>query len=238
MNIRLNDKLITNLGSVFPQPMADIVKATGIANSTWYDMMKAPDGITVRQLLSIANGLHIPVRRLFSSGKADIIGQREDYVAEPFTPCYYDETALHEFVNSHREATWKAAGQAAGMTWSGLRNSLLAVRRCPVPRFLTACQTLGVDPFDILVDPNPEPKAARRRTSGSAERFKADIDALRKDVDGLHATVEELTGKYEQLLKAHEALLSRIQVNIGTISGGNISNIGIAADPITSPTDD
>ena len=227
MNIRLNSKLITNLGNVFPQPMAEIIKATGIPPSTFYDIRKNVEDITIEQLLAIANGLHIPVRRLFSTGKADVVGFREDYVVEPYLQCSCNGKALEDYIRSHRGATWKAAGEAVDMTWSGLRESLKSDRRFPVSRLLAVCKRFGIDPFTVIIDPNPDPEPKKER---GKSRRKSEIDALRSDVDALTATVADLKDKYEALLKAHEALLHRVQINIDTISGGSISNIGIAAD--------
>lgn len=232
-NIRLNIQLVTSLGAVLFMPAADVISATGIANSTWYDIMKKPEGITVQQLLAIANGLHVPVRRFFSTGRADIIGRREDYVEDPYAECRYDEEALREFVTSRPAATWKGAADAVGMSYQRLRDSLLAVTRTPVVRFVEVCRFYGIDPFTILVDPNP-PAGERRKKPirrGEAEAMRVRIEELSRKVD-------DLTAKYEALLKAHEQLARRVQVNIGTISGGNISTIGIAADPIVQRDDD
>lgn len=239
-DIRLNTRLVTSLGDVLFMSAADMISATGIANSTWYNMMQKPEGITVQQLLAIANGLHVPARRLFSSGKASVIGRREDYVVEPYQECRYDDDALRAFVSSRQSATWKKAAEAAGMSYQRLKDSLTAVTRTPVVRFLTVCDVFGVDPFTILVDPNPACSGRRQKSmrKSDAESFSSAISAMRNRIDELSKTVQDLTAKYEALLKDHEQLARRVQVNIGTINGSNISTIGIAADPLTSPDTD
>lgn len=230
-SIRLNTKLITSLSTVLFIPAADVINASGIANSTWYNMMQKPEGITIQQLLGIANGLHVPVRRFFSTDRADVIGKRDDYVAEPYIQCRYDEDALREFVTNRPATTWKSAADAIGMSWSRLRDSLLAVTRTPVVRFIEVCRFYDIDPFTILIDPNPIVNGRRRKSAGTAgSDIRAEIKTLSSNIEALTKTVEDLTEKYDSLLKAHEQLARRIQVNIGTISGGNISNIGIAAD--------
>lgn len=238
MKYRLNTKLIASLQSVLHIQASDIKEATQISLATWYRIRQAPQEITVQQLLQIANGLHIPVRRLFSTGQVDVVGQREDYVAEPYYECQYDEAALRDFVSSNHDATWKKAAEAAGMSYQRLRNSLLAVTRTPVARFLEACDTFGIEPFTILVDGNPAIGSRKRpMRKGEADSFKAEINTMKGRIDELSKTVEDLTAKYENLLNAHEQLARSVQVNIDTISGGYFGNIGIAADP-TVPRDD
>lgn len=229
---RLNETLIKNICSIFPQPRAEIISAMGFKPSTFYDMKKKTDKITIEQILAISNGLHIPVRRLFSSGRETVIGQKEDYVVEPYAECSFNEKGIEEFIAGHRKATWKAASEAVNMTWQGLRESMLSGRRLPVARFLNICKRFGIDPFSIIIDPNPEqPKkpALRNATAGYPDG-KAEIAALRKDVDALSKTVADLSSKYEELFQRYEDLLHRVQVNIDTISNSYVNTIGIAAD--------
>jgi hypothetical protein len=227
--IRLNTKLVSSLSNVLFIPAAEIIVASKISNTTYYRIMQTPVTISIQQLLGIANGLHIPVRRFFSVGDADIIGKYEDYVIEPYQPCHYDENEMRRLVDSRPDATWKKAAKATGMSYSRLRNSLMAITRTPVMRFLTVCDTFGVDPFTILVDPNPEPKQNQKHRRKHEE--SDEIRTLREDLRRLSATIDELTEKYKALMEAHQALANRINVNIGTING---RNIGIAAEPLES----
>lgn len=231
--IRLNTKLIGSLSNVLFVPAAEIIVASQIANSTYYRIMQTPIIISIQQLLGIANGLHIPVRRFFSVGDVDVIGKYDDYVTDHYLPCSYDNRELQRLIDSRPDATWKKAAKATGMSYSRLRNSLLAFTRTPVTRFLAVCDTFGIDPFTILIDPNPEIKKKEKSTlSHSREedgKIQEEIRLLREDIDKLTAIVDDLTAKYEALLNAHQALANRINVNIGIING---SNIGIAADPL------
>lgn len=235
--VRLNTKLISSLSNVLFIPAAEIINATSIANSTWYRITQTPVIISIQQLLAIANGLHIPARRFFSTDMADYIGRRDDYITEPYLPCHYDEAALQELVTSRPGTTWAKAAKATGMSYSRLRDSLLAVTRTPVVRFLAVCASFEIDPFSILIDPNPEPKKGKRgvtpaNTSGwvkEAEALRTEIGRLYEDVSSLSATVDELTRKYDALLRVHEMLARRLSVNIENV---NSSYIGIAAEPL------
>ena len=204
---RLNEKLISTLSSVLFMPAADMMTAANIATTTWYHIMQVPEAITIQQLLAIANGLHIPVRRFFSAEKADIIGKRDDYIAEPYQPCHYDADALQKIVSSRADTTWQQAAKATGITRDNLRKSLLAVRRTPVTRFLAVCEAFNIDPFTVLVDPNPS-KAENRKKRGvnPAKDIAADIAALHKKINDLTGTVTELSEKYDKLLEAYTRL--------------------------------
>ena len=225
---RLNTKLITNMSSVLLMPVTRIRKDADIATTTWYHIMHYPETITIQQLLNIANGLHIPVRRFFLTDGKDVAVKRcEDYIADDYKPCGYDGDALREIVKNRRDATWQKAVDATGITRDNLKNSLLAVRRTPVTRFLVACQALKIDPFSILLDPNPEPKPKGRRPSSAAgdSALHAEVKLLRKDVESLSQTVDDLKGKYENLIRNYEQLARRLQVNIGTINDSTIGTI-------------
>ena len=203
-DIRLNTRLLTSLSSVLYMPPAEIMGAARIANSTWYHLMERPEGISVQQLLALANSLHIPVRRFFSSGKTDIIGRRDDYITDPYTPCLYDEKVLGDLVATRTAATWKRAAEVTGMSRSRLRDSLLAVTRTPVVRFLAVCEAFSIDPFEILVDPNPE-AGRKKRTQATADVAREMAD-LKSQVSRLADAVEEMADKYKVLLERHNRL--------------------------------
>lgn len=213
--VRLNTKLICSLGSVLFIPTAEMIVMTGVPNSTWYRIMQTPATISIQQLLAIANGLHIPVRRFFSTDKVDYVGKRDEYIADPYEPCYYDETALQELVNSSHETTWQKAAKATGMNYTNLRKSLTAVTRTPVMRFLDVCNVFGIEPFSILVDPNPEERTERHRAEpATKDTLREDIRSLREDVRRLSETVGELRDKYERLLDTCKALNGRLDRHI------------------------
>lgn len=202
MKIHLNTKLLSTLSQVLFLPSAELRTATGIPTSTWYYCMGKPDKITIDFLLSIANGLNIPVRKFFSTENTDIIGRREDYIAEPYLPCYYDEAALQRYFAVSHEATWQRASLAANVTPTNLRRSLLAVTRLPVERFLVVCEAFDIDPFTILIDPNPgttqTPNKPNKRDTAK------DIEQLRQQIAQLSSDIADLTKKYDDLRLFYE----------------------------------
>lgn len=216
---RLNTKLLSTLNSVLYMSAAELREAAGIARSTWYDIMGKPGEITVQYLLALANGLHIPVRRFFSMGRADVVGMRDDYITEPYEPCSYNGNVLSETVRCRQDATWKLAAEMTGMSYQRLQRSLLTETRLPVERFLTVCEAFDIDPFTVLIDPNPEPKA---RKGGDAKLLE-EIRTLRKDIAALSDTVSSLTEKYQNLLDAHQRLTTRLN--------DHVDGITVAAEP-------
>lgn len=233
--VRLNKKLITSLGDVLFMHAADLIAASSIPTATWYYLMQHIEGITIQQLLSISNGLKIPVRRFFSEGKTDVVGKRDDYVAEDYIMCYYDAVVLQHVVDTRTDATWQKAAKATGMTYDNLKKSTLAVRRLPVDRFLTVCKAFGVDPFTVLIDPNPDARRKGSRPSalraGEGDALRADIAGLRESIRSLRETVNDLHKRYEELLKAHDDLARRVNVNSVNIENITGNFIGIAAEP-------
>lgn len=232
--VRLNVKLIRNLSKVLFMPAAEIVAVTGLNRSTWYRIVESPHIITVQQLLVVADSLHIPARRFFSTEKADVIGRREDYITEDYRPCRYDADTLQDMVDSRPDLSWQQAADATRVTRDNFRLSMLAVTHTPVVRFLKACEVWGIDPFTVLIDPNPEPITEKKGRQQKLPDLNAEIAGLRSDVHRLSSTVDDLIRKYEMLLDAHKSLVKRVNVNIENVSS---SYIGIAADPL-SPTDD
>lgn len=234
----LNTQLLTSLSSVLDMQPAKMIAATGIVPPTWYYIMQHIDGITVQQLLSIANGLKIPVRRFFYADKAVVSAKREDYIVTPYTPCYYDAAAMQHIVDTRNDATWQKGAKATGMTYDNLKKSTLGIRRLPVQRFLAVCSAFDIDPFTILIDPNHEPRKSRRTAPGSyldrdkeMSSIRADIASLHDEIRTLNETIDDLKEKYETLLKAHDALAKSVNinnVNIDTVSG---QFIGISQDP-------
>lgn len=214
--IRLNTKLIKSLSDVLFMTASEMMDAAHIPCTTWYAIRKKPEDITIQYLLAIANGLHIPVRRFFSTDKADVVGKRDDYITEPYLECSYDADALQEMVSNHADITWKKASVATGITYDNLRKSLLAVRKTPVVRFLTACKALGIDPFRILIDPNRE--AAKKKGKAGAPRglpasdtetLLAEVAALTRRLADMNAAVSDLAAKYKALLDRHDRLERR-----------------------------
>lgn len=215
--VRLNEKLISSLGNVIFMATAEMIATTAIPNSTFYRIMQTPAAISIQQLLAIANALHIPVRRFFSTDMVDYVGKREDYITDPYEPCYYDEAALQELVESSRDITWQKAAKATGINYTNLRKSLLAATRTPVTRFLTVCDVFDIDPFSILVDPNSGIRT--RRKDGRQEGGEpAELAELKENIRKLSCKVEDLMAKYENLFEAHKTLMRRLDEHISDTS--------------------
>lgn len=162
--LQLNTTLITSLGHVLGKTNAELMEATGVSNATWYRIMGHPDEITVQQLISIANGLCIPVFRFFSIDGVNVIGNKEDYIENPYKPCYYDAEALQALVNTRSAATWQDVANSLGITRTNLRNSLLSYTRLPLARFLATCNAFDIEPFLVIVDPNTHRESNGQRS--------------------------------------------------------------------------
>lgn len=235
--VRFNTQLISSLGSVLRMSAAEMMDAVSIPSTTWYRLMKAPSDITIQQLLAIANGLHIPVRHFFSEGDVSIIGQREEYVTEPYTPCSYDADALQNLISDSPDNTWKHAAEITGMVPYRLKDSLTGSTRTPVRRFLLVCETFHIDPFAVLIDPNPatgkQRKTAARRSDitilEEITRLRNTIDKLASKIDELSSKYDELSVKYDKLLLSQQLLSQRLD---------NSKTIGLAAEPEPEPTPD
>ncbi len=197
-HLHLNAMLLRTLDSVLAIPSVDMVDMAGITKHAWYSMRRNPENVTVKQLVSLSNAFHVPVRRFFSSGATDLVGCREDYVEPDFRPCSYDAGILMRYINACPGATWQKAADAVGMTRDNLRHSLLGDTRTPVVRFLASCEALDVDPFSVLIDPNPVHCPSARRTPSSGV---ADIAALQRRVDALQSELDDLKTKFEALMR-------------------------------------
>jgi hypothetical protein len=212
--LHLNYRLIATLSSVLYMPPNEIIRMSGIANSTWYRLMQQPQTIPIQQLLGIANGLHIPVKRFFYTGDTCVVGLREEYVTIPYSECRYDGDALQEFVNNTDSATWMQAAKEIGVTRDNLRHSLLGARRTPVTRFLEVCHIFGIDPYTILIDPNPE-TAPQDKNKPVAASVRRDIKELKQQISELTTSGSQLSDQYQHLLTQHEALLRELRAYTG-----------------------
>lgn len=208
-NIRINSKLINSLSKILFIQTRELVATTGITISTWYYIMQSPSDITIQQLLAIANGLHIPVRKFFSEGIVDIVGRNTDYIVSPYIQCYYDSDSLQIITKSRSDFTWKKASKASGITPVRLKKSLIGTTRTPIKRLLSICNAFNIDLFSILIDPNPEPeknedtsqKQSAYMAEGNTHRsIRSDIAELRQQIEQLNHTVNDLVTKYEKLL--------------------------------------
>lgn len=213
--LRLNTTLITSLGRVLGITNTELMEATGIMNATWYRIMGHPDQITVQQLISIANGLRIPVKRFFSIEDTDMVGNKDDYIENPYKPCLYDTKKLLHLIDTCAVATWQDVANTLGISRSNLRNSLLLVTRLPLDRFLTSCEFFGIDPFCVIIDPNPLHINQRERCDVMETRqeyatiqhdisaiqremaiFRAELINIRHDIAGLSKKFDMIVDAY------------------------------------------
>ena len=223
--IRLNINLFTALGRVLGMSNTELMEATGIKNATWYRIMGHPDEITVQQLITIANRLCIPVRRFFLFDETNMVGSKDDYIENPYKPCHYDTKNLIHLIDTRAVATWQDVADTLGITRSNLRNSLVLATRLPLVRFLTACEYFGIDPFCVIIDPNPLRVDQRERMNLLATKqeyaaiqqnisiiqrelavFRAEIMNVRRDITVLSKKIDMfIDAHYEELTDPDEA---------------------------------
>lgn len=213
--VRLNTTLFSTLGRVLGMSNTELMKATGISNATWYRVMGHPDEITVQQLISIANGLHIPVRRFFLYDDTDMVGGKDDYIENPYRSCFYNTKNLMQFIDTRGVATWEEVANELGMSRSNLRKSLLSVTRLPLTRFLAACEIFGIDPFCAIIDPNPlrVNPIERKHTLVSESQYESilanfaitqrELAVFRAEVLNVRRDIVRLEKKIDMIIDAH-----------------------------------
>ena len=222
--LRLNTTLITSLGRVLGMTNTELMEATGIMNATWYRIMGHPDQITVQQLISIANGLRIPVKRFFSIEDTDMVGNKDDYIENQYKPCLFDSKKLLHLIDTCAVTTWQDVANTLGISRSNLRNSLLLVTRLPLDRFLKSCEFFGIDPFCVIIDLNPlhinqrgrsndmetmQEYAAIQHDISVIQRemaiFRAEIMNVRRDIARLNKKIDIfISANYEDLKNPDE----------------------------------
>lgn len=219
--LQLNTTLITSLGHVLDKTNAELMEATGISNATWYRIMGHPDEITVQQLISIANGLCIPVFRLFSIDGLNVIGNKEDYIENPYKPCYYDAEALQALINTRSAAIWQDVANSLGITRTNLRNSLLSYTRLPVARFLAACDAFDIVPFLVIVDQNPQyiVRGGEKVATTALGYTNIEFDTTRTDLDSIRIELAEVKGELERARRDIAELGEKIDMVLGANKG-------------------
>lgn len=166
-SVQLNEHLLKSLPQVLGMTHADVATAAGIANTTWYRLIKDPQKFTVQQLLYLSNGLHIPVRKFFCR-QFDTVGKREDYVVNiDYKTCYYNSDAIGKLIKEKTTISWRDAADAIGVHALRVKESLLAVHRLPVTRLIIFCDFYGLDLFDCIIDPN-SPTTSNNQNAATA----------------------------------------------------------------------
>lgn len=200
--IILNTKLIANLNKVVRVTHDELSGKTGLSIATWYRIYKNPGIITVPQLLALANGLHIPVRRFFSTRDLLFVGKREDYVVEPYAPCYYDGEAAAASIGRNTNITKRAASATIGVHWVRVTDALRGTRRLTVAQLLRFCHTYKLNIFDFIIDPN-----ARKNKGGGRDNPALDVELqdlrqgfaqLREDYSRLKAAYDEVAARLDK----------------------------------------
>ena len=205
-NYHLNANLISTLPRVLRMTHAETTKTVDIASTTWYRIAGEPKVITVQQLLQLANGLRIPVRKFFWSGRTALVGLREDYIVfNGYKPCCYRIDAVRKCLGPGTATSWQKASKAIGMHWTSTSASMLLERPLPVERLLAICNAFDFNLFEFLFDPNPE-TAAHRQMRQNAGLTPEEISDLRRQVADLQNTVSDLSDKYTQLLTEYRKL--------------------------------
>ena len=215
--LQLNTTLITSLGHVLGKTNAELMEAAGVSNATWYRIMGHPDEITVQQLISIANGLCIPVFRFFSIDGVNVIGNKEDYIENPYKPCYYDAEALQALISTRSAATWQDVANSLGITRTNLRNSLLSYTRLPLARFLATCNAFDIEPFLVIVDPNTHRESNGLRSDMLVPFFTSQNDTSIPLPRGLSGWVNTAVTSNLFFSRASSDALAKSGVPINTI---------------------
>ena len=219
--LQLNTTLITSLGHVLGKTNAELMEVTGVSNATWYRILGHPDEITVQQLVSIANGLFIPVFRFFSIDGVNVIGNKEDYIENPYTPCYYDAEALQALISTRSAATWQNVANLLGMTRKNLRNSLFSYTRLPIARFLTVCEAFDIEPFFVIVDQNPQyiNRGGEKVVTTALGYTNIEFDTTRTDLDSIRIELAEVKGELERVRRDIAELGRNLDILLGTHKG-------------------
>ena len=192
-SIQLNELLLKSLPQVLGMTHADVATAAGIANTTWYRLIKEPQKFTVQQLLYLSNGLHIPVSKFFCR-QSEVVGRREDYVVNfDYKNCYYNSDAVSKLIKEKATISWRDAAEAIGVHVLRVKESLLAVHRLPVTRLIFFCDFFGLDLFDYIIDPNsPTPPRSKTVATVSHSLVPNDVEGKLENFLAMHLEMYEL----------------------------------------------
>jgi len=153
--LQLNENLFKVMGRVFRMTYKEISSQSNISMTTLYRIIETPAKISVQQLIDLANGLHIPVSRFFSKDSKESVGEREDYINfNHYKLCFYDKSAIQRIIDSDTVSSYRDIASVVGLHPNRVKESLLAEHRLPVTRLLNFCDSLNIDFFSIVVDPN------------------------------------------------------------------------------------
>lgn len=223
---RLNLKLLTNISHIAGRRHSEIMEATNIGNGTFYGILQKPEAITVQQLLSISNGLRIPISRFFSTDNLDLLEPSDEYVLQHYIPCIYKGDVLQHYADA-RIIQWKDIATFTGVSRNHVRDSLLFKARLPVERLLTVVNHYHINLFQVLIDPNPSAEQVKKQKQKFKriqaipptdfttlhqiiDQLRTDLDNARRIIDDNRRVIDQLTTQYNSLQSKHEVLEKRI----------------------------
>ena len=208
----LNEDLFKNLAGALRMTYKEISTQSGISITTLYRIIETPLKISVQQLIDLANGLSVPVSRFFSQDSKDAVGEREDYIKlYDFRFCFYDKNAVQKVMESDTVSSYRDIASIVGLHPNRVKESLLAEHRLPVTRLLNFCDSLKIDFFSIVVDPNSISANAKERKNldtvseyatimnhiATIQRemasFKVLLEDTKRDIDELNKKLDAVT---------------------------------------------
>lgn len=153
--LKLNENLFKNLAVALRMTYKEISSQSNISMTTLYRIIETPAKISVQQLIDLANGLHVPVSRFFSKDNKETVGGREDYISfNHYKLCFYDKSAMQKIIDSDTISSCRDIASVVGMHPNRVKESLLAEHRLPVTRLLNFCDSINIDFFNFVIDPN------------------------------------------------------------------------------------
>lgn len=238
-----NSLLFSKLSDVLGISGAEIARRCGIKQQVLNRYQNSDIGISIQVLMKLCNALRMPVYYFVSKNNQYELPNREDATIpmDYWRPVTWNrEAAELTFGDGEGKIYWKDLAVVMGVSSQKPHEYFALKKRFPIDCFFKACNSYGISPFRFLEDPNRDTDRSKRggRAKTSADgTLRDDLAVLSRKVGDLTDAIDDLKEKYEALLKAHEQLAHRVQVNIDTISGGYIGNMGIAADPLAPPSD-
>jgi len=202
----LNVRLIATLAKVTRMTNQEISDATEIPIATWYRIAAGPANISVQQLMQLANGLKIPVRKFFTEGEAVIVGIREDYIRRDYKECRYDGDALRDKMGRGTSIGMAEAAKAMSIDISHITKYIRAEKRLTVASLLSFCEAFNIDPFTFIIDPNPVEAAPHRKRSGPSDGQSA----LTEELAAIRQELAQLREDYNKLKEANNLLARKL----------------------------
>lgn len=238
-----NYQLFSRLSDVLDITGTEIARRCGLRQQVLSRYTTNEIVVSVQVLIKLCNSIRMPFHYFIAEDGNCIIPNRESATIpfEYWQPIEWDTQAVeHTFGDGEGRIYWKDVATVMGVSEQKPHERFTLRRRFRITDFLATCSHYDISPYKFLIDRNRD-FDKRQKTKPQYrgdDSLIAKIAELSRKMSDLTDTVNRLSDKYDALLKAHEQLAHRAHVNIDTISGGYIGNIGIAADPVTQPDDD